>query len=85
MGMPAAKVAELEEHIKVCKGLFQRDEIVDYQEGKRHRKIKFLNPDTDYINIDDKIPVYIAASGPKVAQMAGRLADGVILFGAVDL
>ena len=84
MGMPAAKVAELEEHIKVCKGLFQRDEIVDYQEGKRHRKIKFLNPDTDYINIDDKIPVYIAASGPKVAQMAGRIADGVILFGAVD-
>lgn len=36
------------------------------------------------INIKDHIPVYIAASGPKVAQMAGEIADGVILFGAVD-
>jgi 5,10-methylenetetrahydromethanopterin reductase len=82
MGMPAAKVAELEDHIRVCKGLFN-GEIVDYSEGDRHRKIKFLNPDLNYYNIKDEIPIYIAASGPKVARMAGRIADGVILFGAV--
>ena len=82
MGMPAARIAELEDHIRVCKGLFSGD-IVDYSEGNRHRKIKFLNPDLNYYNIKDEIPIYIAASGPKVAQMAGRIADGVILFGAV--
>lgn len=83
MGMPAAKVSELEEHVRVCRELFA-GEITDYSEGDRHRKIKFLNPDLGYINIATKIPIYISASGPKVAQLAGRVADGVILFGAVS-
>jgi len=82
LGMPAARLDELREHIQVCQGLF-RGELTDYAEGDRHRKIKFLNPDMGYINIRDPIPVYISASGPKVAQMAGEIADGVILFGAV--
>ncbi|MGE3391941.1 MAG: LLM class flavin-dependent oxidoreductase [Gammaproteobacteria bacterium] len=82
LGMPAARLAELREHIQVCQGLF-RGELTDYTEGDRHRKIRFLNPDMGYINIRDQIPVYVSASGPKVAQMAGEIADGVILFGAV--
>ncbi|MGE0485538.1 MAG: LLM class flavin-dependent oxidoreductase [Gammaproteobacteria bacterium] len=82
MGMPAAKVSELEEHVRICRDLFD-GKITDYSEGERHRKIKFLNPDLGYINIKDYIPIYVSASGPKVAQLAGRVADGVILFGAV--
>ena len=82
LGMPAAKIAELEEHVNICKGLFN-GETVDYTEGSRNRKIKFLNPDLHYYNLKDHIPIYIAASGPKVARLAGRIADGVILFGAV--
>ncbi len=82
MGMPAAQVSELREHIEVCRGLFNGGPT-DYSEGNRHRKIKFLNPDMGYINIRDRIPIYISASGPKVAQLAGEIADGVILFGAV--
>ena len=83
MGMPAAKLSELREHVEVCQGLFQKDHITDYAEGERKRKIKFLNPDFGFINIDDPIPTYIAASGPKSCQLAGEIADGVILFGAV--
>jgi len=83
MGMPAAKVSELEEHVRICRDLFA-GETTDYSEGDRHRKIKFLNPDLGFINIKDKIPIYISASGPRVAQLAGRVADGVILFGAVS-
>lgn len=82
LGMPAARVAELEEHVRICRDLFD-GRITDYSEGKRHRKIKFLNPDMGYINVADYIPIYISASGPRVAQLAGRIADGVILFGAV--
>ncbi len=82
MGMPAAKLSELREHVEVCQGLF-RNEVTDYSEGDRHRKIRFLNPDMGYYNIKDPIPTYIAASGPKSCQLAGEIADGVILFGAV--
>jgi len=82
LGMPAARLAELREHIQVCRGLFH-DEVTDYREGERHRKIKFLNPDLGFINVEDEIPIYMAASGPKSCQLAGEVADGVILFGAV--
>ena len=82
MGMPAAKVAELEDHVRVCRDLFD-GKVTDYSEGKRDRKIKFLNPDLGYIDIKSRIPIYISASGPRVAQLAGRMADGIILFGAV--
>ncbi len=82
MGMPAARLDELREHVEVCRGLF-RGEVTDYTEDDRHRKIMFLNPDLGFINIRDEIPIYIAASGPKSCQLAGEIADGVILFGAV--
>ena len=82
LGMPAARLSELREHIEVCRGLF-RGEVTDYREGDRRRKIKFLNPDLGFINIRDEIPIYVAASGPKSCQLAGEVGDGVILFGAV--
>ena len=50
MGMPAAKLSELREHVEVCQGLF-KNEITDYSEGNRHRKIRFLNPDLGYYNV----------------------------------
>lgn len=36
------------------------------------------------INIKKKVPIYVAASGPKTLELAGEIADGVILFGAVS-
>ena len=83
LGMPAARLSELRDHVEVCQALFRGD-LADYIEGERNRKIKFLNPDVGFINIKDRIPVYIAASGPKSCQLAGEIADGVILFGAVN-
>jgi alkanesulfonate monooxygenase SsuD/methylene tetrahydromethanopterin reductase-like flavin-dependent oxidoreductase (luciferase family) len=82
LGMPAAKLAELRTHIEVCRGLW-RGETIPYQEDERRRMIKFLNPDSGFINLKEPIPVYIAGSGPKTLEMAGEIADGVILFGTV--
>lgn len=82
MGMPAARLSDLKEHIQICRGLFD-GELTDYREGDRERKIKFLNPDMGYVNIRDRIPIYVATSGPRSAQLAGEVGDGVILFGAV--
>lgn len=82
LGMPAAKLADLRTHIEVCRGLW-RGETISYQEDERRRMIKFLNPDSGFINLKDNIPVYIAGSGPKSLELAGEIADGVILFGTV--
>lgn len=83
LGMPAARLSQLREHIEVCRGLLS-GKTVPYQEGERRRMIKFLNPKSGVINIKDKIPIYVAASGPKSLELAGEIADGVILFGAVS-
>jgi len=83
LGMPAARLSELREHVEVCRGLLQ-GKTVPYQEGDRRRMIKFLNPNAGWINIKKKIPIYISASGPKTLELAGEIADGVILFGTVS-
>lgn len=82
LGMPAAKLEEVRDHVETCRGLLH-GKTVPYVEGDRHRNIRFLNPDFGYINIKDEIPIYIAAGGPKIAQLAGEVGDGMILFGAV--
>lgn len=82
LGMPAARLAQLREHVEVCRGLL-RGETVPYQEGERRRMIKFLNPTGGWINLKNKIPIYVAASGPKTLELAGEIGDGVILFGAI--
>ena len=82
LGMPAARLADLRTHIEVCRGLWKR-ETVPYREGDRRRQIRFLDPDAGLINLRDKIPVYVAGSGPQSLELAGEIGDGVILFGAV--
>jgi 5,10-methylenetetrahydromethanopterin reductase len=82
LGMPAARLAELRNHIEVCRGLWRGD-IVPYREGERQRQIRFLPSEIEFINTKDPIPVYVAGSGPKTLEMAGEIGDGVILFGVV--
>jgi alkanesulfonate monooxygenase SsuD/methylene tetrahydromethanopterin reductase-like flavin-dependent oxidoreductase (luciferase family) len=82
LGMPAAKLSELRTYVELCRGLL-KGETVSYQEGERRRKIRFLNPDSGFINLRDRIPIYLAGSGPKTLELAGEIGDGVILFGVV--
>lgn len=82
LGLPAARLDMLREHIRVCRDLLA-GKTTPYQEGERRRMIKFLNPKSGAINIQKKVPIYMAASGAKSLQLAGEIADGVILFGAV--
>lgn len=82
LGMPAARLDVLREHIRVCRDLLA-GKTTPYQEGERRRMIKFLNPKSGAINLQKKVPIYMAASGAKSLELAGEIADGVILFGAV--
>jgi len=83
LGMPAARLEVLREHVRVCRDLLH-GKTTPYQEGERRRMVKFLNPKSGAINIQKKVPIYLAASGPKTLELAGEIADGVILFGAVS-
>jgi len=77
MGLGAVKLFEMEDYIRVVQGLWRRETVEVDIEGKQ-RLIRFLNPDLGLINLDDPMPLYIAASGPKARALTAKLEAGWI-------
>ena len=74
MGMKPAKLSHFE------KTMTQMRQLLDGQEVQLETgKIHLLHP------CKVKVPIYIAASGPKMLELSGRIADGIIvLVGVAD-
>ncbi len=74
MGMKPAKLSYFE------KTMAQMRQLLDGQEVQLETgKIHLLHP------CKGKVPIYIAASGPKMLELSGRIADGIIvLVGVAD-
>jgi 5,10-methylenetetrahydromethanopterin reductase len=77
MGLGPVKLADLEEYVRVVRGLLAGEMLEWTFEGKR-RKIRFLNPEIGAVNINDPIPVHVAATGPRARRLAARLGAGWI-------
>src|SRR5215813_11344335 len=68
MGLGAVKLADMQEYIRIVQALWRGETVEMGLEGKR-RPIRMLNPELGLINIDDPIPLYIAASGPRSRKL----------------
>lgn len=77
MGLGAIKLAEMEEYIRVVMSLLLDETVEAEIEGKR-RLIRLLNPELGLINTRDRIPLHIAASGPRARAMTARFGAGWI-------
>ncbi|MBV8772126.1 MAG: LLM class flavin-dependent oxidoreductase [Deltaproteobacteria bacterium] len=75
MGLPPVPLGELRSYVKMVRSLLHGEEVI-YRDRQRERAIRFLHPDRGYINLQDQIPIYVAADGPKALELAGELADG---------
>jgi 5,10-methylenetetrahydromethanopterin reductase len=74
MGMKPAKLSFFETTMSQMRELFAGKEV-QLETGKIH----LLHP------CKGKVPIYIAASGPKMLELCGRIADGIIvLVGVAD-
>jgi len=74
MGMKPAKLGYFEQTIQEMRDLLAGKEV-ELETGK----IRLKHPSKN------KIPIYIAASGPKMLELSGRIADGIIvLVGVAD-
>ena len=72
MNLEVAQMSVLAETVALCRNLMA-GETVSFGEGKTAR-LHHLGP---------SVPIYVAATGPKMLALAGRIADGVILMNGI--
>jgi 5,10-methylenetetrahydromethanopterin reductase len=72
MGLPAIKLADMAEYIRVVQALWRGETVETEIEGKR-RQIRFLSPALGLTNTQDPMPLYIAASGPRARVLTAKL------------
>jgi alkanesulfonate monooxygenase SsuD/methylene tetrahydromethanopterin reductase-like flavin-dependent oxidoreductase (luciferase family) len=80
MGLPPVRHEDFREQVRVIHDLLKIGEA-NYQTEGLERKIRYLHRDRRFINLDDKIPFYVAANGPKTLALAGEFGDGIITTG----
>ena len=72
MNLAAAKMEVLAQTVALCRQLLS-GEAVSLGEG-RTAQLHHVGP---------PVPIYVAATGPKMLHLAGRIADGVILMNGI--
>src|SRR3989454_8573925 len=72
MGVRPVKLADMEEYIRVVRGLLAGD-TVEWTFEDTRRKIRFLNPEIGAINITDPIPLHVSALGPRGRRLTAKL------------
>src|SRR3989442_15648451 len=83
MGTHNGRLAELERYVRDVRRLL-RGEIAEVELLGKEVPVQFLNRGLPFVNVEDQVPLYIAAAGPKGLALAGRLADAVILGGITE-
>ena len=76
MGLKPTKLADLEAAVADLRTLLRGEEVVEPRTGAPYH-LKYLAEPLE-------LPVYVAASAPRITRLAGRIADGVILLVGTD-
>ena len=53
-----------------------------YTYDARTRDVRFMHQTQGYIQLEPRIPIYIAGQGPGSRRLAGSFADGLVTGGA---
>ncbi len=72
MGLKPQKLAELEKSVADLRTLFAGGEVVEESSGASFHLGWMPEP--------QHVPIYIAASAPKILKLSGRIADGVVVL-----
>lgn len=80
MGMDPMPGKRFREYLRVVRGLLDGDEVEFSHEGVT-REIRFLHQDLGFVELGERIPMYVAANGPIALAAAGEFGDGRISAG----
>lgn len=81
MGLGAIPLKQTRTYIERVQKLMKGDTVEWDFEGQK-KKIRFLNPEVGLINVEDEIPLWISAFGPKGQAMTAELGAGWLNFGS---
>ena len=77
MGMQPMKIRDFREYLRVVRALLSGEEV-DYTYGDTTRTIRFLHQDLRFVNLENPVPIYVAANGPRALRTAGEYGDGLV-------
>jgi alkanesulfonate monooxygenase SsuD/methylene tetrahydromethanopterin reductase-like flavin-dependent oxidoreductase (luciferase family) len=77
MGMQPMRIKDFREYLRVVRGLLGGEEV-EYTLNGITRMLRFLHLDLGFINIENPIPIYVAANGPLALKTTGEFGDGLI-------
>jgi alkanesulfonate monooxygenase SsuD/methylene tetrahydromethanopterin reductase-like flavin-dependent oxidoreductase (luciferase family) len=83
MGQNPMLLGEFRDYLRVVRELLAGN-AVEYTYHGRTREIRFLHRDRHFINLDQPIPIYVAANGPRVCKLAGEFGDGWVTAGGIN-
>ena len=83
MGQKPMPLADFREYLRVVRELLA-SKAVEYTYRGRTREIKFLHRERHFINLDQPIPIYVAANAPRVCRLAGEFGDGWVTAGGIN-
>jgi alkanesulfonate monooxygenase SsuD/methylene tetrahydromethanopterin reductase-like flavin-dependent oxidoreductase (luciferase family) len=72
MGLGPVKLDDMVEYIRIVQRLLAGDTIEWTFEGKT-RKSRFLDPEVGAVNVNDPIPLFISALGPRGRKLTAQL------------
>jgi hypothetical protein len=77
MGMDPMPPSEFKEYLRVTRKLLDGEEVEYTYRGKT-RAIRYLHEELGFFDFHHRIPIYVAADGPKALEAAGAYGDGRI-------
>lgn len=83
MGQGAVSLARTRRYVDVVQSML-RGETPEWHDADGVHKVRFLDAELGLINVDDPIPLWISAFGPKSRQMTAELGAGWLNFGVAN-
>jgi alkanesulfonate monooxygenase SsuD/methylene tetrahydromethanopterin reductase-like flavin-dependent oxidoreductase (luciferase family) len=77
IGQDPMPIKEFREYLRVVRTLLQGEEV-EYTYRDKPAWIKWQDHGTGFRNVEDPIPIYVAANGPLALKTAGAYGDGLI-------
>lgn len=77
MGQDPIPIKEFRDYLRVVRGLLHGEEV-DYTYRDKTTAIAWQNHGTGFRNVEERVPIYVAANGPRALRSAGMYGDGLI-------